>query len=242
MKQKIFVILSDMALMQMVQNALEAFTIKHLGVEKRENQYLESYGLLWGSMTTIPQDNIKNLVYTVSYVGIDTSAKMERGSCLPNEDSLDLKRDLMTSFWPQYRFLGDFHSHPYSREDECDYKQIDEDKLYRYTPGDFNHIRNNMEFWSRHNYRIGMVITIVDMQRRVNTVLQKADDNLIIFTFGNYRMWIKAYYVSYLNNRVRFNEDIFLQCPYLAGMEPITKFGKHVGGTHKTGDSGKHNS
>jgi len=90
MEKKIFIILSDVALMQMAQNALEAFTVKHLGVDDRENQYLESYGLLWGSMTTIPQDKIKNVVYTVSYVGIDTSAKMERGSCLPNKDSLNL--------------------------------------------------------------------------------------------------------------------------------------------------------
>jgi len=87
-----------------------------------------------------------------------------------------------------------------------------------------------------------MVITIVDMQRRVNTIVQKTDNNFINFTLGNYRIWIKAYCISYTNSNVRFNEDIFLQCPYLTGMEPITTFGKHIDGVHKPGEMGKHNA
>lgn len=252
MKNNIFIIISDAALMQISHATLEAFNIKHLveceskhkksqKKEVKKKKYLETYGLLWGSFTKIPQGDFTNLIYTISFVGIETSAERNTNEVTPNDDSFILKRDLMTSFWPQFKFLGDFHTHPYRRK-QTDYKDIEDNKFYEFSQGDYSSIQNFPEYWSKYNYRIGIVVTIVDMKNKVKKIEQR-EDNLIIFNFGNYRMWIKGYWARFIKkngeiNKIKLTSDVFLRCPSLTGMKEFTPFGKHIRGFHEEGELG----
>jgi len=242
-EKEIFIIIKEEALMEMVLSALEGFAIKNLEKKKPQNKYLEVYGLLWGSLVKYFGNDIENYIYTISHISIDTTAKRSKDSVESNDDALILKKDVITSFWPHYRFLGDFHTHPYKRRKNFDYKAIEKEKLYDFTDDDFAFIEDNAEFWHEHKYEIGIVMTIIDMEKSWH-IIEQVKDNLIMFNLGNYRLWIKGYWVSYKkdkkNNKIKANvtDDIYLRCPYLTGMCEFLEFGKFRKGQHKGGEIG----
>ena len=237
-ERKIFIVIKEAALMQMLLSALEAFAIKHL--EKRvHTKYLETYGLLWGSFTKISGNNSKNLIYTISHLSIDTSARRSKNSVEPNDDALILKKDIITSFWPYYKFLGDFHTHPYKRNKDFNYQNVERDKLFEFSKDDFASIQDFSEYWYEHNYRIGIVVTIIDMERATKKV-EQSKDNLLVFNLGNYRLWIKAYWTSYnrKGTKAKLSDDVYLRCPHLTGIHEFTQFGRFRYGRHEEGEIG----
>ena len=239
-EKEIFIIIKEEALMEMVLSTLEAFAIKNL---EKNTKYLEVYGLLWGSFVKYSgnDNDIENYIYTISHLSIDTTARRSRSSVKPNEYALILKKDVITSFWPHYRFLGDFHTHPYKKGKDFDYKDIDKDKLYDFTDDDFAFIKDDAEFWYEHNYRVGVVMTIIDMEK--SWKIKEIKDNLIMFNLGNYRLWVKGYWVSYKKdkkNEIKANvtDDVHLRCPYLTGVCEFLEFGKFRKGQHREGEIG----
>ena len=159
----IYIVITDTALMQICHAALEAFCIKHLTKKNKKNtrrkKYVETCGLLWGNLTKLPiTEKNKKLIYTISQATIETSATRDTDEVTPNDDSIILKRDLMSSFWPQYKFLGDFHTHPYSRK-RVSFAEIEKRKLFKFSQEDFSSIEDFAISWAEHNYRIGLVIT-----------------------------------------------------------------------------------
>jgi len=94
------------------------------------NQYkteLETYGLLWGHEIILPDGNI---LYSVQKMTVDAMAYRRTDSVRPSDEKKVIK-DIITSYWPQYSFLGDFHSHPYEH-----YKKVEEIKGYEFSEGD----------------------------------------------------------------------------------------------------------
>jgi hypothetical protein len=238
-----YTVLTETALMQICHAALEAFCIKHLTqtgkASPRKKRYVETCGLLWGNLTKLPINaNHSKLIYTISQVTIETSALRNTDEVEPDDNSIMLKRDLMSSFWPQNKFLGDFHTHP-CRKTKFHFTKIEKEKLYEFTDADISSIEDDVAFWSKHNYRIGLVITVVDMERRSNKVEQK-NNSTIVFNFGNYRIWIKAYYANYCKDRtsIKLDDNINLRCPVLLGLEEYTTFGTHQNGNHIEGEFG----
>lgn len=112
---------SENSLIQMCLNGIEAYVVKHKqGKGKKSKNMIETYGLLWGHQINQPD---KKTLYCVEMVSIDTSAVRDTNSVIPRKLALRLKKDLLTSFWPQYEFLGDFHTHPYEH-----YKEVLDEK------------------------------------------------------------------------------------------------------------------
>lgn len=101
---------SEAALAQICLNGLEAYVIGGNGPKGRTN-LLETYGLLWGHEVSLPDGKT---LYSIEFMSVDTSAATTRNSFLPNPSALHMKTDIISSFWPQYEFIGDFHTHPYS--------------------------------------------------------------------------------------------------------------------------------
>jgi len=99
--------ISEQAPVHMCLSGMEAFSASHLRRGPRIR--LETYGSLWGHEVRLPRGRT---LYSVEMAAVDTSAKMENDEVRPAPAALDLKRDVMTSFWPQLEFLGDFHTHP----------------------------------------------------------------------------------------------------------------------------------
>lgn len=109
-KRKGYVVrVHENALIQMCLSGLEAYSIWHR--QKGPRTRLETYGALWGHELSLPGGPT---VYSVEMATVDTSAERTHDAVTPVWDALQLKRDVMTSFWPQYDFLGDFHTHPYA--------------------------------------------------------------------------------------------------------------------------------
>ena len=96
--------IGENALIQMCLNGLEAYSIAHKK-GKRSQKPLETLGLLWGHELELSN---KKTLYCVEFASIDTSAERNHDSCEPNDEALELKRNVLTSFWPQYDFLEIF--------------------------------------------------------------------------------------------------------------------------------------
>ena len=238
-----YVVLTETALMQICHAALEAFCIKHLTQKGKSNprkkKYVETCGLLWGNLTKLPiTASHSKLIYTITQATIETSASRNTDEVAPDDDSIFLKRDLMSSFWPQNKFLGDFHTHPY-RKTKAHFSEIEKEKLYEFSDADISSIEDDVTFWAKHNYRIGLVVTVVDMDRRSEKIEQK-NNSTVVFNFGNYRIWIKAYYAKYFDDRtsIKLDDKIKLRCPALLGLEEYTAFGRHQNGNHIEGEFG----
>lgn len=227
---------AENALIQLVQNGLEAYSVKHHRRGPRIR--LETYGLLWGHETTLPDGRT---FYAIEMVNVDTSAEMEPDACLPSDEALGLKRDLMTSFWPQFDFLGDFHTHPYDSIAE-----VNEIRGWCFSEVDQDHITDHAPFWRRHGYRVGLVLTIARMGRASGRDHQWLDTSTIEFTLGNYRMWLKAYVVAEAGGQLVVSADadpyVLLDCPALVGLNgEYTRFGRVPAGRatqHRPGQIG----
>ena len=234
MKKDINVIMSETALQQLCFGALEAYSVEKLGNTKAENKYLETYGLLWGSYTSLNIKDVRQAFYHINFIGIDVSADQKRDEVIRNEDSLIIKRDLAASYRPHMRFLGDFHTHPY-RNKKKTALQIQKEKLYEFSKADFEDIEKNSPFWKKHGYRVGLVCTIVDLKRESLTD-KRINDSTLVAGFGNYKLWIKAYYAKYTGEKIKLSDDLFLSCHSLLGMVEYNTFGRHKSGKHQPGE------
>lgn len=217
--------LSEEALIQMCLNGLEAYSIAHKGGEFR-TRGIETFGLLWGHEITLSD---QRTLYCVEILSIDTSADRKIDSCYPLDATLELKRDILTSFWPQYDFLGDFHSHPYDTKDE-----VINGKLYEFSQQDIDSVEGRSDFWLKHNYRVGLVLTVAKLARTSNKEHKWIEPNTIEFTLGNYRLWLSGY-VTYLKDskqiRLSSHKDdkVVLDCPAILGLiGEYTEFGRGI--------------
>lgn len=180
--------IAESAFIDMCLSALEAYCVKH---KKRQKKPLETFGLLWGHETELTDGRI---LYTIQKAGVDTSTKRKPDECMPNSDSLNLKYDFMSSFFPDVEFLGDFHTHPYLKTG----REISKKCLYDASSADINSIQGFPEKYIPLNFRVSLVITIGNVQEHFDEIMsyKKPDSpNMIAFRFGHYRFWIQAYVV-----------------------------------------------
>lgn len=213
--------LSESALIQLCLSAMEAYSVSHL--RKGRRVQLETYGLLWGHEALLPDGRT---LYAIEMASVDTSARMEHSSVHRSEHALELKRDLMTSFWPQLEFLGDFHSHPYPQG-----TNVVGERLYEFSAEDRTDIEENSGFWQRHGYRIGLVITLTALKRSSSRLDKWLNRSTLEFTLGNYRLWLKAYVAYEQDGTLRLTADddsgVLLDCPALIGLQgEYTAFGR----------------
>lgn len=182
-----YVRISEDALIQLVLNGLEAYSVHHPGNNKSKTR-LETYGLLWGHEIHLPETN--DIHYSIELISIDTSAEMRRNYCSYNDSALELKRRILASNWPHYDFLGDVHTHPYK-----DYKIVEAKKYYNFSKGDIKDLEKNSEYWKNYRYRVGLVLTIAQMHKAGTKDTKYLKPNLIEFTLGDYRLWIRCYVI-----------------------------------------------
>ncbi|EGW36652.1 MULTISPECIES: hypothetical protein [unclassified Desulfosporosinus] len=217
--------ISEDVLIQMCLSGLEAYSIAHKGGEYRRRG-VETFGLLWGHEIKLPDEKT---LYCVELLSIDTSAERKDVSCDPVDATLELKRDILTSFWPQYDFLGDFHTHPHDTKDE-----VINDKLYEFSKQDIKSVEGRSEFWLSHNYRVGLVLTIAKLERKSDREHRWIGTNTIELTLGNYRLWLNGY-ITYLDNSTKIrlsthvDDNVILDCPAILGMVgEYTEFGRGI--------------
>jgi len=239
--------ISDDALMEMSLAALEAYVIPQSHTNKSAKELrteLETYGLLWGHEIFLPDGNI---LYSVQKLTVDAMADRRTDAVWPSKGLMVIK-DMITSYWPQYSFLGDFHSHPYEY-----YKDVEEIKGYEFSEADRKSMVENKK--NDDDFRISLVMTISSLKKASNSEPKIISDNIICWTFNNYRFWLNAclVYKGYEKNdktallpnnsnwTIKYHnsdiDNIYLHCPYLSNPWQITRFGKKAGkGNHIAGD------
>lgn len=214
--------ISENALIQMVFSGLEAYSIFHRGT-KGPRVGLETLGWLWGYEVELAN---KQSLYSIEFMSIDTSAVREHDYCAQNDRALELKRDLMTSFWPHLDFLGDFHTHPFTH-----YNEVIRGKDYQFSETDYESIETKTKFWQKNNYRVGLVLTISYLKKKSSRENTRLGNSTIEFTLGNYRLWLKGYIAYSDSGKVKLSshddENVYLECPALMGLYgEFTRFGK----------------
>jgi hypothetical protein len=209
---------SESAAIQMCLHGLEAYTIYRKAGKQRMEAMTETFGLVWGHELT--QTDGRTL-YSVDLVSMDISAEFGKSFCRPYPEAFTLKKDIVTSFWPHYEFLGDFHTHPYRTIEAVMASKglslSDEDKHY---------VEDASDTWVRHNYRVCLVLTISRLKRRSDFV--SVEGNLLMFTMGNYRLWLHAYVTQKDSESLIFSDQaaIDLYCPSFFSPDEYTKFGR----------------
>lgn len=220
---------SENALIQLCLSGLEAYSVWHR--QKGARTRLETYGGLWGHELVLPGGR---MLYSVELATVDTSAERGHDYAYPVDGALELKRDVMTSFWPQYDFLGDFHTHPYKTLSEAVGKKF---RNYVFSEADRERIEDHSQYWVKQNYRVGLVLTIAQMARASRREHTKIEEGTVEFTLGNYRLWLKAYVAYRENQSLKVSKDdepmVTLDCPSLIGQtRPYTPFGRGTSGHH----------
>lgn len=236
--------ISEESLMEMSIASLEAYVIpqrKDNAKKKGLQTELETYGLLWGNEVILPDGDI---LLSIKKLTVDSMADRQP-NCVWPSDGLSVIKDVITSYWPQYELLGDFHSHPYNH-----YTEVEELKGYDFSEGDRKFMLSNRE--KDDDYRVCLVMAISSLKRTSNAEPQHLDHNIVCWTFNNYRFWLNACLVDEENNQINLipnsshweknyqsNQvsNVFLHCPYLTGPWQATEFGKKIGrGNHMPGD------
>lgn len=223
--------ITEGAFIDMCLNALEAYVISE-PIKKQDDETIElleepveTYGTIWGSQGSMVDGRT---IYTVRKVSIDTSAVRTNGATDHYRPTLDLKVNYMESFFPDWEFLGDFHTHPYLQ----DTQMVKDNKFYDFSPADKEVVQGS-DFFTGFNYRVGLVMALayvrnpeqIDLTTRI-----KDDMGVLEFRFSNYRLWLKAH-VTYENAKGEVSiarTGVQLEVPCMRGIDwPYGVFGHY---------------
>jgi hypothetical protein len=206
--------LSENALIALALNGLEAYSIMHLK-NKRSRSKLETYGSLFGYETHMPDNRI---LYNVELANVHTSSQQEGNHVTCDDESIKMKAETIRAFWPQYKYLGDFHTHSYGQ-----YTEAMKIKGYYLSKSDRDALLDNRELWKSVDYRLGLVVTIAALEKRGGKPARYVDSNFncIEFTLRNTRFWVSGYCAYHNKNGFYYTDDnselVMLDCPVLIG-------------------------
>lgn len=106
------VILSPDAFRLIISSALEAYAVPHgKNHDPSKHTPLETCGAIWGYET----ENHGNKYFHIVAVDVDTSANRQPGSVASKPASIEVKKGFYERYNPELKYLGDFHSHPWSQ-------------------------------------------------------------------------------------------------------------------------------
>ncbi len=220
-----YISISDDALLSMVLNGMEAFVVGHIRNNKLNRRYTsETGGSIWGTKNKLKNNSV---LYHINTISTDTSARTDTDSYDPTDEVYLLKNDIISSYWPEKEFFGDFHTHPFKN---ISYQEIEKEKNFEFSEQDRLSTQND-DLFNENNglcYQIGLVLTMCTMQRVSSSDPKYINDSCIRFDMGNYRMWLKAYIYN-RNKKIFTDEHLYLECHRLMGQNgQYLDFGKGV--------------
>ena len=208
--------ISEQAFFSIVTSALEAYKLEHVLNGGNSAVRVETFGHLWGySQSLIGRD----MIYRVVLADTSTAVERDQGSVTYTDEAQELKQSFIDTFFPEVCYLGDYHSHPYSFEDDEIKTELELERhhFYRFSEGDFRSVKSLQE--KGLEYRVGLVVTVFERERKVNRSLKKLDgESCIRFQYLNMTLWMKAYVWTSDNNvnyRRKADKMVRLVCPSL---------------------------
>ncbi|VFB22032.1 MULTISPECIES: hypothetical protein [Pseudomonas] len=208
--------ISEQAFFSIVTSALEAYKLEHVLNGGDSAARVETFGHLWGyNQPLIGRD----MIYRVVLADTSTAVERDQSSVAFTDEAQELKQGFIDTFFPEVCYLGDYHSHPYSYEDDEIKTELELERrhLYRFSEGDFRSVKSLQD--KSLDYRVGLVATVFERERKVNRSLKRLDgESCIRFQYLSMTIWLKAYVWTSDDNynyRRKADKMVRLVCPSL---------------------------
>jgi len=208
--------ISEQAFFSIVTSALEAYKLEHVLNGGDSAARVETFGHLWGyDQPLIGRD----MIYRVVLADTSTAVERDQSSVAFTDEAQELKQGFIDTFFPEVCYLGDYHSHPYSYEDDEIKTELELERrhLYRFSEGDFRSVKSLQD--KSLDYRVGLVATVFERERKVTRSLKRLDgESCIRFQYLSMTIWLKAYVWTSDDNynyRRKADKMVRLVCPSL---------------------------
>jgi hypothetical protein len=216
----------------MFSSALESYVVPTPNQAAAIHIPVETGGSLFGQNT----GTNNNVHLEISYASAHVSADRQPGQCTWSSESEMLHRIVHTKAMPSTEYLGNFHSHPYHRDEllndstPINARLITKEGLYRFSgcpedrsSGDFASMTHRLKGGA---YFIGLVITLYRESRSSEFYGPRYLDHHSAIEFPFYagklfgkqllfRCWLKAYVFYPYSNHPVDDDAIGLYCPVL---------------------------
>lgn len=208
--------ISEQAFFSIVTSALEAFKLEHVLKNGDSAARVETFGHLWGYCQPLMG---RNIMHRVVWADTSTAVERDQGAVSYTDEAQELKQGFIGAFFPEVCYLGDYHSHPYSREDDEIKTELELERghLYRFSDADFRSAKYLQD--KLLDYRVGLVVTVFERKQKVARSLKKMDgESCIRFQYLNMTIWLKAYVWTPDDNdnyRRKADKMVRLVCPTL---------------------------
>lgn len=183
---------SEAAFQSMVIATIESFLVPgRAGKAGRLTRQREAFGLLWGYETTTPS---KGRCFNVEVAIVDANAERSHSSVVPSR-GLDTINRALPTYWPNLKFLGDFHSHPWTSREPWPGRPFlsEEDRCS---------IENNPSY-ARLGLRVALLLNVQKLSKKGRMMPVFSHDNTLEFRLNDLRMSLAAWVACPVRNGSR---------------------------------------
>ena len=173
---------SEAAFQSMVIATIESFLVAgRSGKAGRYTRQRETFGLLWGYETTTAS---KARCFNVEVAIVDANAERGRNSVIPSH-GLETINKALPAYWPNLKFLGDFHSHPWTARDAWPGRPFLSDHDRRSIEGDSS--------YARLDFRVALLLNVQKLAKKGRMMPVFSHDNTLEFRLNDLRMSLAAW-------------------------------------------------
>jgi hypothetical protein len=183
---------SEAAFQSMVIATIESFLVPgRSGKAGRLTRQRETFGLLWGYETTTAS---KARCFNVEVAIVDANAERGRSSVTPSWGLETINKALPT-YWPNLKFLGDFHSHPWASHDPWPSRP--------FLSEDDRHSIENDASYARLDFRVALLLNVQKLSKKGRMMPVFLHDNTLEFRMNDLRMSLAAWVACPVRNTAR---------------------------------------
>lgn len=184
---------SETAFQSMVIATLESFLVPgRAGKARRYTRQRETFGLLWGYETTTAS---KAKCFNVEVAIVDANAERSRSSVTPSAGLVETVNKALPAYWPNLKFLGDFHSHPWTQRDPWPSRPFLSDADRHSIEGD--------TAYAKLDFRVALLLNIQKLGRKGSMHPTFTNDNTLEFRLNDLRMSLAAWVACPVKNDAR---------------------------------------
>jgi proteasome lid subunit RPN8/RPN11 len=171
---------SEAAFQSMVIATIESYLV-HGRINQRRRNHRETYGLLWGYETKTTGGQT---CFNVEVATVDANADRSGNSVHPS-DNLKIVNETIPAYWPNLRYLGDFHSHPYRLTDSWPKRPFLSEE-------DRRSVENN-ENAARTRFSVALLLTIQKLTKQAWKAPEFPHGNTLEFRMNKLRLSLAAW-------------------------------------------------
>ena len=184
---------SEAAFQSMVIATLESFAVPgRSGKAGRLTRRREAFGLLWGYETVTAS---KARCFNVEVAIVDANAERRQSSVTPSTGLVETVNKALPAYWPNLKFLGDFHSHPWAARDAWPRRPFLSDSDRQSIEGD--------AAYARLDFRVALLLNIQKLGRKGLMHPTFTSDNTLEFRLNDLRMSLAAWVACPVKNDAR---------------------------------------